>query len=104
MEKKLEFIHKTNVEPNKELKSIGKTKRYLSGKIARFDNKIKEQLLFENPRLIIESIYEGSRVKRKDHLFNYVYTFDYKTGVSTRSDILTADYKPSGKDQHLFYV
>lgn len=98
MEKKLEFIHKTNVEPNKELKSIVKRKRYFSGKIARLDNKIKEQLLFENPRLIIESIYEGSRVKRKDHLFNYVYTFDYETGVSTRSDILTADYKPSGKD------
>lgn len=47
---------------------------------------------------MIESIYYGNKVKRKDYLLNYIYTFDYKTGIYTCSDELDEHYRSTGKE------
>ena len=86
----LDFINKTTEEPEIELFD-GSSNFDFDDRISKLPDNLKQKYLFINPRLIIESIYSGEMVERKDHLLNYIYTFNYKTGYSTRTDILNKE-------------
>lgn len=84
---KLDFINKTTEDPKLE-NFDGSSNFDFDDRISKLSDDLKKKYLLINPRLIIESIYSGDLVERKDHLLNYIYTFNYKTGYSTRTDIL----------------
>lgn len=93
----LDFIKKTKISSPVKLVGFSK-KKFFSREKELLPQEKKEELLRKNPRLMIESIYYGNKVKRKDYLLNYVYTFDYKTGVYTCSDELDEHYQSTGKE------
>lgn len=73
--KDLDFIQKTNIQPNKPLVGYGKYKvKNIPQKfVDNYSEDQKKELIVSHPHKIIQSIFHGSKVIRWDSLLRYYY-------------------------------
>lgn len=98
--KDLDYIQKTDIQPNKPLVGYGKYKvKNIPQKfVDYYSEDQKKELIVSHPRKIIQSIFQGSKVIRWDSLLRYYYTFDCISGVSTRSEVFDENNNRTSKD------